>query len=127
MPGGMEEFPTWPAELAAPAASLVHRKHQRMRYFHPDQGPPKASPVGSAYPVLVGTLELDGAQKRAFEEFHARVSGQSPFWIHTDTEEALVVFEEARPQASHYEYSASGERMERHRIEVRLKIVREDR
>ena len=70
MPGGMEEFPIWPAELAAPAASLVRRKHQRMRYFHPDQGPPNASPVGSAYPVLVGTLGLDGAQKRAFEEFH---------------------------------------------------------
>jgi hypothetical protein len=125
MPGGMEEFPTWPAELTVPAASLVRHEHQRMRYFHPDQGPRKASPVGSAYPVLVGTLELDGAQKRAFEEFHTRVAGQSPFWMHIGAGEVLVVFEEARFPASHYEYSGTGEFMERHHVEVRLRIVRE--
>ena len=127
MPEGVEEFPTWPAELVVPAASLVRREHQRMRHFHPDRGPPRARPVGSTYPVLVGSLELDGAQKRAFEEFHARVARRSPFWMYTGVGEALVVFEEARPQASHHEFPGVGEPVERHRVEVRLKIVREGR
>jgi hypothetical protein len=47
--------------------------------------------------------------------------------MHSDAGEVLVAFEEARPQASHYEFAGAGEPVEGHRIEVRLKIVREGR
>jgi hypothetical protein len=92
----MDDYPSWPAELAIRAPLFKATQHQDMHEFETDRGPPKRRPRGSPYTLLTADLDLNARQRSTLDAFVAATFGR-PFRFRAGPEAFLVTFI-ARPE-----------------------------